>query len=166
MGWFSSIVILLQPYYFIFTIVAILSFWLLCRIETNKTYMRICLIKQNPNAISHSIPNPWDGAALNFININVPLVHFYVLMSELILVTNGPLIYLASRTCRHLGLNFTHVNMALLSCQSLLGTMLNWIKLNLKPRQFQGYVSFSLLWDCVNSQWNEGIRNSMANFPK
>lgn len=78
--------------------------WLLCRITRNKPCRRICLTKATPKCSRALGSRTVEGTTLYFISMNVALVHFCVcaLMSELVLLKNGPLTYLASRTCRHL----------------------------------------------------------------
>ena len=72
--------------------------------ETNHAGEYVWL-KQHPNALGHLAPEPWRG---QLCTLSVWMSHYYIflcvcaLMSELVLLKNGPLTYLASRTCRHL----------------------------------------------------------------
>lgn len=57
--------------------------WQLCRIERNKAYRRLCLTLI-PKCFQALGSRTVEGTTLYFISMNVTLVHFCVLMSELV----------------------------------------------------------------------------------
>lgn len=107
-------------------------------------------------------PEPRDGTSLYFININVPPVPFYVLMSEFYLQIDLLSIWLVDLAdIWDLFYSCTHhpmIWLVIVKCN----ITLNEVKF--ETNTILSQVSFSQPWDHVNFQWHEDLRKFMANF--